>query len=79
MQIVGINIGPAAASSGRPLIRVVFEGEGGESVTVEMARGEDVDGALGAIDRVKALLVQTATFEMPIERRGHLRAWSQDL
>jgi len=79
MQIVGINIGPAAASSGLPLIRVVFEGEGGESVTVEMARGEDVDGALGAIDRAKALLVQTSTFEMPNERRGHLRAWSQDL
>lgn len=68
MQIVGTNIGPAAASSGLPLIQVVFEGEGGESVTVEMARGEDVDGALGAIDRAKALLVQTATFEMPIER-----------
>lgn len=69
MQIVGINIGPAAASSGLPLIRVVFEGEGGESVAVEMARGEDADGALGAIDRAKALLVQAATFEMPVERK----------
>ena len=69
MQIVGINIGPAAASSGLPLIRVVFEGEGGESVAVEMARGEDADGALGAIDRAKALLVQAATFEIPVERK----------
>lgn len=31
-----------------------------------MARGEDADSALGAIDRAKALLVQTATFEMPV-------------
>lgn len=69
MQIVGINIGPAAASSGLPLIRVVFEGEGGESIAVEMARGEDADDALGAIDRAKALLVQTAAFEMPVERK----------
>lgn len=68
MQIVGINIGPAAASSGLPLIRVVFEGEGGESIAVEMARG-DADDALGAIDRAKALLVQTAAFEMPVERK----------
>ena len=66
MQIVGINIGPAAAPSGLPLVRVVFEGEGGESVAVEMARGEDADGALSAIERAKALLVQTATFEMPV-------------
>ena len=67
MQIVGINIGPAAAPSGLPLVRVVFEGEGGESVAVEMARGEDADGALSAIERAKALLVQTATFEMPVD------------
>jgi hypothetical protein len=32
-----------------------------------MARGEDAAGALGAIDRAKALLVQTATFEMPVD------------
>ena len=70
MQIVGINIGPAAAPSGLPLVRVVFEGEGGESVAVEMARGADADGALGAIDRAKALLVQTATFEMPVDGNG---------
>ena len=70
MQIVGINIGPATAPSGLPLVRVVFEGEGGESVAVEMARGEDADSALGAIDRAKALLVQTATFEMPVDGNG---------
>ncbi|ESZ38552.1 hypothetical protein X731_28955 [Mesorhizobium sp. L2C054A000] len=70
MHIVGINIGQAAAPSGLPLVRVVFEGQGGESIAVEMARGDDADGALGAIDRAKALLVQTATFEMPVDRIG---------
>ncbi|MES0022117.1 MULTISPECIES: hypothetical protein [unclassified Mesorhizobium] len=70
MHIVGINIGQAAAPSGLPLVRVVFEGRGGESIAVEMARGDDADGALGAIDRAKALLVQTATFEMPVDRIG---------
>lgn len=49
---------------------MVFEGQGGESIAVEMARGDDADGALGAIDRAKALLVQTATFEMPVDRIG---------
>lgn len=29
MHIVGINIGQAAAPSGLPLVRVVFEGQGG--------------------------------------------------
>lgn len=70
MQIVGINIGPAVNPAGQPLVRVVFEGEGGESISVQMARGDDADGALGAIDRAKALLVQTATFEMPVDKNN---------
>ena len=72
MQIVGINIGPATTRAAQPLVRVVFEGEGGESIAVEMARGDDADGALGAIDRAKALLVQTANFEMPVDRNHGL-------
>ncbi|MER9188316.1 hypothetical protein [Mesorhizobium australicum] len=48
----------------------MFEGEGGESISVEMSRGDDADGALGAIDRAKALLVQTATFEMPVDKNN---------
>jgi hypothetical protein len=65
MQIVGVNVEPTSGLEGRSLLRVVFQGEGGESVSVEMARGELVDEALGvgAIDRAKAILVQTATFE----------------
>ncbi|TRC98311.1 hypothetical protein FJV76_13395 [Mesorhizobium sp. WSM4303] len=77
LQIVGINIGPAAAPSGPPLVRVVFEG--GESVAVEMARGEDADGALGAIDRAKALLVQTAAFEMRVNGDDMSSAESDDV
>ena len=69
MQIVGVNIGPVARPSGPPLVRVVFESEGGESVAVEMVRGEDADGALGAIDRARALLLQAATFKMPYDRK----------
>ncbi|TPM96619.1 hypothetical protein [Mesorhizobium sp. B2-1-3A] len=65
MQIVGVNVEPTSGLEGRSLLRVVFQGEGGESVSVEMARGELVDEAsgVGAIDRAKAILVQTATFE----------------
>jgi hypothetical protein len=60
MQIVHTEVVNATALNGQPILRVVFCGEGSECVTVDMA---DVDGgAEAALNRAKAILVQTATY-----------------
>jgi len=61
MQIIQTEVAPSTSLSGHPILRVRFCGEGGECVTVDMAAGEADDAV--AIERAKAILVQTATFE----------------
>jgi hypothetical protein len=66
MRIVRTQVGQAtAASSGEPILRVQFCGEGGECVRVDMA---DPDRTAkekeDAVNRAKAILVQTATFNL---------------
>lgn len=61
MQIIQTEVAQVTSASGHPVLRVHFRGEGGECVTVDMASDElPDDGA--AIERAKAILVQTATF-----------------
>lgn len=55
----------------RPLACLSFEWclkvRAGNLSPLKWPEGEDADGALSAIERAKALLVQTATFEMPVD------------
>lgn len=51
----------ATAPTGEPVLRVHFFGEGGESVTVDMANLEAWNNEV-VLDRARAILVQTATF-----------------
>jgi hypothetical protein len=61
MQIVRTDVSRAMALTGEPVVRVLFCGEGGDCVTVDMASVESgSDDA--ALDRARAILVQTATF-----------------
>lgn len=61
MQIVRTDVSRATALTGEPVLRVLFCGEGGDCVTVDMASVESgSDDA--ALDRARAILVQTATF-----------------
>ena len=61
MQIVRTEISPATAATGQPVLRVLFCGEGGDCVTVDMANVE-TESRESAVDRARAILVQTATF-----------------
>ncbi len=63
MQILRTEVSQARASTGEPVMRVLFCGEGGDCVTVDMAKGELGSEAL-MLDRARAILVQTATFGM---------------
>jgi hypothetical protein len=62
MQILGTEVSDALAPDGERLLRVIFRGEGGECVTVDMADVET--GHQEAVERAKAILVQTATFAL---------------
>jgi hypothetical protein len=61
MQIIRTEVAEATALSGEPILRVQFCGEGGECVTVDMAKAEQV-GAEAALERARTILAQTATF-----------------
>jgi hypothetical protein len=61
MQIVRMEVSRVTTALGEPIFRVLFCGEGGDCVTVDMAAVEAVDDQ-AAIDRARAILVQTATF-----------------
>jgi len=63
MQIVRTEVVPAHALTGEPVLRVLFCGEGGDCVTVDMAGG-DGGNDKAALERARAILVQTATFGM---------------
>lgn len=61
MQIIRTEVAEATALSGEPILRVLFCGEGGDCVTVDMASAE-AGSDEAALDRARAILVQTATF-----------------
>jgi len=62
MHIVDTEIVTATLHGGQTGLRVVFNGEGGECVTVEMATIDGVTDEADPVARAKAILVQTATF-----------------
>ena len=62
MQIIDTQVAEVTLQSGEAGLRVVFCGEGGECVTVEMANTEGARADEDAMARAKAILVQTATF-----------------
>jgi len=61
MQIVRTEVSHAISTTGVPVLRVLFCGEGGDCVTVDMAKVEPGTEE-SALDRARAILVQTATF-----------------
>lgn len=67
MQIIRTEIEQDLSTEEHPIVRVMFKGEGGECVIVDMA---DVDALAldedAAIKRAKAVLVQTATFDVSV-------------
>src|SRR5690606_11101011 len=63
MQIINTEVGQVISSLGHAVLRVKFCGAGGNSVTVEMAAVANCDAP---IERARAILVQTATFESAV-------------
>ena len=63
MQVVRTEVSRATTALGEHVLRVLFCGEGGDCVTVDMA-AVDADDDQMAIDRARAILVQTATFSL---------------
>lgn len=61
MQLLRTDVNHVTAPTGQPVVQVMFCGEGGDCVTVDMASVDLVDDAT-AIERARAILVQTATF-----------------
>jgi hypothetical protein len=56
MQIIRTEVAEATALSGEPILRVLFCGEGGDCVTVDMASIVPGTGE-AALDRARAILV----------------------
>jgi hypothetical protein len=67
MQIIRTDVSQSIAQTGEQILRVTFCGEGGDCVTVDMA-GVDNEATSyeGAVDRARAVLVQTATFDLAL-------------
>ncbi|CAH2408132.1 hypothetical protein [Mesorhizobium escarrei] len=65
MQIIRTEVTQATAPTGQPILRVIFCGEGGDCVTVDMARVYGGNNE-AAISRAKAALVQTATLDLAV-------------
>ncbi|MDI6029529.1 hypothetical protein QBK99_25645 [Corticibacterium sp. UT-5YL-CI-8] len=63
MQIVRTDISRVAASTGEPVLRVVFCGEGGNCVAVDMSDAETGDDE-AAVERARSILLKTATFAL---------------
>jgi hypothetical protein len=66
MQIIRTEVVQATALSGHPVLRVQFCGEGGDCVTVDMAAAVEAPDDASAIERAKAILVQTAIFNSAV-------------
>jgi hypothetical protein len=63
MQIVRTDITRTTAPTGEPILRVLFYGEGGDCVTVDMASSEASNND-AALNRARTILVQIATFDL---------------
>lgn len=63
MQIVRTDVSRATTPAGDTVLRVLFCGEGGDCITVDMANA-DTENDEAALDRARAILVQTATFSL---------------
>lgn len=63
MQLMRTEVEDVTSPTGDLIERVRFHGEGGECVTVEMASESSADNKATALERAKAILVQTATFD----------------
>jgi hypothetical protein len=63
MQVLRIEVNQATTPTGEAILRVMFCGEGGDCVTVDMANVEAGNDD-AAVDRARGILVQTATFEL---------------
>ncbi|MCR5858614.1 hypothetical protein [Mesorhizobium sp. J428] len=63
MQIIHTEVEHATASTGEAVLRVFFRGEGGDCVTVDMAQS-DPGNDEAALERARAILVQTARFDL---------------
>jgi hypothetical protein len=63
MQILRTEVNQAITPTGEAILRVIFCGEGGDCVTVDMANVEAGNDD-AAVDRARGILVQTATFEL---------------
>ena len=61
MQIVRTDVSRATCVNRRAVLRVLFCGEGGDCVTVDMARIEAGNDD-AALDRARAILVQDGHF-----------------
>ena len=65
MQIIRTEVAQTTAPNGEPILRVLFCGQGGDCVTVDMANVE-AGNEEAAVDRARAILVQTATFDLAL-------------
>ncbi|MER8744677.1 hypothetical protein NKH54_16515 [Mesorhizobium sp. M1004] len=63
MQVVRTEVVNARAPDGQSVRRVIFCGEGGDCVTVDMAN-VGIQAEDDVLARAKAILVQTATFDL---------------
>lgn len=64
MQILGTEVRHATSASGEPIVRLVFLGEGGESIAVDMASDGGDNHPEEVLERARVMLVQTAAFGM---------------
>ncbi len=62
MQIIRTEVDDTIGRGGQPVRRVVFCGEGGECVSVDMVTAQAAENEGATIERARAVLVQTATF-----------------
>ncbi|MBD0416974.1 DUF6894 family protein [Oryzicola mucosus] len=65
MQIVRTDISRVTAATGEPVLRVLFCGEGGNCVTVDMADPQ-TGGEEAAVERAREILLKTATFALAV-------------
>ena len=62
MQITRTDVHDVIGRAGQPVLRVLFCGEGGECVSVDLTKPQTVENEEATIERARAMLVQTASF-----------------
>lgn len=64
MRIVSTKVVTREDGSGRPVVSVTFDGEGGDCITIDMEGAPDVGMTeQGAVERARAIMVQVASFD----------------